>query len=209
MPTFYETLGVAKDAKPDDIRRAYRKLAVKYHPDRNQGDAKNDARFKEMTAAYAVLSDGDKRSKYDSEIAPKPAPNYPNAGISVDLEVTSKECRNGCEKTVVASRPVTCSDCRGAGRLSRAQSQYCVLCMGGGCNACSNTGRVSMTHCARCWGSGTDHETTQIRIEIPPGTPPHGRRKLVGRGNLWGLRGPFYIIANVRFQTRRPGLIVR
>jgi molecular chaperone DnaJ len=62
---YYEVLGVAKDAPADDIRKAYRQAALKNHPDRNPGDAGAEARFKEATEAYGVLSDDDKRGRYD------------------------------------------------------------------------------------------------------------------------------------------------
>lgn len=62
---YYEVLAVARDASEDDIRRSYRKLALKYHPDRNPGDAAAEASFKEATEAYTVLSDKDKRAHYD------------------------------------------------------------------------------------------------------------------------------------------------
>ncbi len=62
---FYEILGVAKDAQSDDIRKAYRKEALKSHPDRNPGDSAAEARFKEATEAFQVLSDDDKRARYD------------------------------------------------------------------------------------------------------------------------------------------------
>src|SRR5687767_5357605 len=62
---YYEVLGVAKDAGADDIRRAYRQLALKHHPDRNPGDKGAEEKFKEATEAYSVLSDGDKKAAYD------------------------------------------------------------------------------------------------------------------------------------------------
>ncbi len=62
---YYEVLGVARDAGGDEVRKAYRQAALKNHPDRNPGDAAAEARFKEATEAYQVLSDDDKRARYD------------------------------------------------------------------------------------------------------------------------------------------------
>ncbi|MCL2422212.1 MAG: molecular chaperone DnaJ [Defluviitaleaceae bacterium] len=62
---YYETLGVNKSATDSELKSAYRKLAKKHHPDANPGDEKAEAKFKELSEAYAVLSDGDKRAAYD------------------------------------------------------------------------------------------------------------------------------------------------
>ena len=62
---YYEILGVDKHAAVDEIKRAYRKLAHKYHPDKNQGDKEYEEKFKEASEAYAVLSDPKKRATYD------------------------------------------------------------------------------------------------------------------------------------------------
>ncbi len=63
---YYEILGVAKSASDDDIKKAYRKLAMKYHPDRNPNKKEAEERFKEINEAYAVLSDKEKRKQYDT-----------------------------------------------------------------------------------------------------------------------------------------------
>ena len=78
MTSPYETLGVAKNASADEIKKAYRKLAAKYHPDKNPGDASAEETFKEVQNAYDVLSEPEKRKQYDrfGETNGRPGPGF-------------------------------------------------------------------------------------------------------------------------------------
>ena len=62
---YYKSLGVSKSASEKEIKKAYRKQALKYHPDRNKGDKGAEEKFKDVSEAYAVLSDSEKRKQYD------------------------------------------------------------------------------------------------------------------------------------------------
>ena len=73
MKEYYEILGIAKDASLDDIKSTYRRLALKYHPDKNPGDQEAEEQFKLISEAYQVLSDSEKRQLYDL---------YGHAGLS-------------------------------------------------------------------------------------------------------------------------------
>jgi curved DNA-binding protein len=66
MKNLYQTLGVEPSASPDELKKAYRKLAMQYHPDRNQGDAESEAKFKEINEAYEILSDPVKKQQWEA-----------------------------------------------------------------------------------------------------------------------------------------------
>jgi molecular chaperone DnaJ len=202
-PDFYNILGVPKNAKDEEIRRAFRKKAIALHPDRNPGDKVAEAKYKQLSEAYDIVSDEVKRKKYDQEreAPPPPPPNYPVADVCVEVELDPRDHLNGVEKTVTVSRPRQCPDCHGAGK----HWSLCDLCYGGGCGACNGTGNKS---CARCWGKGQDRELALLRVLVPQGTPPYGRAKLVAHGDLWGVPGPFYVYANVMVRVQKPGMIL-
>ena len=80
-PDYYKTLGVDKKATPEEIKKAYRKLARQYHPDRNPGDEQAEARFKEISQAHDVLGDPEKRKQYDTGAGPFATGAGPGGGF--------------------------------------------------------------------------------------------------------------------------------
>src|SRR5437660_10475470 len=73
---YYETLGIPKNASEEEIKKAYRKLAMKFHPDRNEGDKNAEGKFKEAKEAYEMLSNAEKRAAYDQ---------YGHAGVDPNM----------------------------------------------------------------------------------------------------------------------------
>src|SRR6202161_4054393 len=81
-PDYYKTLGVDKKPTPDEIKKAYRKLARQYHPDANPDDKNAEAKFKEISQAHDVLGDTEKRKQYDSGSGPFAAGPRPGGGFA-------------------------------------------------------------------------------------------------------------------------------
>ena len=79
---YYEVLGLKKDASDEEIKKAFRKMAMKYHPDKNPGDKKAEEAFKEVNEAYSILSDPEKKQRYDQF---GHAGVDPNAGFGLSL----------------------------------------------------------------------------------------------------------------------------
>lgn len=157
---YYEILGLRKGALPDDIKRAFRKLALRYHPDKNPGDAASEELFKGVNEAYAALSDPDKRAHYDrfghGGIGGVPAGfegvsealgdifgelfqsrkrktgAQRGADLRYTLEVTFEEAAFGCEKEIAVPRLVVCGGCGGSGAQAPARPRPCATCEGEG-----------------------------------------------------------------------------
>jgi molecular chaperone DnaJ len=180
---YYETLGVARDATAAEIKVAYRKLALRWHPDRNPGDAAAEERFKELSTAYAVLSDVDQRERYDrygSVDSPTPfggpditaateffdaifgdlfglARRRGSAGrdLRYTLELDFEEAALGCEKVLVFERPEDCEACFGTGAEGgTAGLQSCARCDGTGVIRKKAGFLTARRECLGCGGTG-------------------------------------------------------
>ena len=112
---YYEILGVARTASEQEIKSAYRKLALKYHPDRNPGDKEAEERFKEAAEAYRVLGDPEKRQRYDA---------YGHAGVgAAPAASTPRSSPTSATSSATSSASATCS---AAGAAARAAAPTCA-----------------------------------------------------------------------------------
>src|SRR6266496_1011846 len=119
---FYKVLGVKRDAKADEIKKAYRRLARKYHPDVNPGDKSAEERFKLITEAHDILSDEKK--------PPKPQPQR-GADIEMPLALTFEEAITGLTTNITVTRSEQCTRCNGAGDTG-GPVVTCPSCKGNG-----------------------------------------------------------------------------
>ncbi len=159
---YYGTLSVANDATPEEIKRAYRKLARELHPDVNPDPATQD-RFKDVTAAYEVLSDPEKRQMYDLGGDPRGGGGGPGAGFGqgfgfgdimdaffgtqsrgprpranrgkdalIRMQVTLAEATFGSTRELTVDTAIACTVCAGAGTAEGTSVVTCTMCQGRG-----------------------------------------------------------------------------
>src|SRR5947207_2479859 len=157
---YYTLLGVSRDAGPDEIKSAFRRLARKYHPDVNKDDPDAETKFKEMAEAYTVLSDDSKRREYDlyGTVSDMPSGMGDFGGISeifemffgagaarrtgprvvhgrdlqVDVTVKLKDVVSGVQRTLNFERMESCSACEGSGAKPGTKPISCPDCGGAG-----------------------------------------------------------------------------
>lgn len=159
---YYEVLGAERTATPEELKKAYRKLAMANHPDRNPGDAAAEDRFKEIGEAYAVLGDADKRQRYDHfghagdgmpdlgagfgfESAAdlfdmffgggrRRARSGPQRGsdLRMNLQITLRDAVFGAKRTITVPRAEVCPDCSGSGAQPGTSATTCEQCNGTG-----------------------------------------------------------------------------
>lgn len=194
---FYQTLEVSPTASQEEIKKAFRSLALKYHPDRNPDNPEAEKKFKEINAAYEVLSDPQKRSQYDAP--PKQQANRPFTNpqdIFVDLfgqfnglhnpfnaiprkpkyfaNVSLKlaETLTDKQQKIFFNGKKPCKTCKGTAVLSHAER--CSVCGGSGVNqkkTCNNCEGLGITYkpCVDCQGTGGKEEQMEVLINLPKG----------------------------------------
>lgn len=180
---YYDVLGVARDASESDLKKAYRQLAMQYHPDRNPGDKQAEERFKEANEAYAVLSDPDKRAHYDRFGTAGLAGGLGDAGfgtlfedifesfftgggggrrgramrgedLQYELKITLEEAAAGVETKVQIPRPEPCATCHGSGIEAGHKREVCQMCQGRGQVRLSQGFLTVARTCPKCRGEG-------------------------------------------------------
>jgi len=173
---YYNVLGVPRNATQDDIKRAYRTLAMRWHPDRNPDDGEAEQHFKDITEAYHTLGDASRRARYD-RLGPlynpdgrPPRPDELNEvfgnmlgnlfrrkrdqgadDLRYTISLSLEEVATGTDKRIVVPRQVRCRTCGGSGADPNGGQEQCEVCKGSG----RATGpRLWRTSCYHCDGRG-------------------------------------------------------
>ncbi|MFZ2266476.1 MAG: J domain-containing protein [Azonexus sp.] len=206
----YAILGVPRTATPEQIKRAYRRLAMRWHPDRNDHPEATE-RFKEIRAAYDQLTASELAEEVISGEHPEaeaPEENVARAAdIRLNLEISLEEAAAGCRKTIHYARGKACPTCQGSGEAGISRTTFCEACHGSGrvrdsqrslqpCTACGGRGVFTLRTCRDCDGSGRETSDVSLKITVPLGMLPGDELRLAGQGEAASpdvLAGDLYL----------------
>ncbi|MGH7279034.1 MAG: molecular chaperone DnaJ [Candidatus Rokuibacteriota bacterium] len=185
---YYEVLGVQRGATEAELKKAFRQLAMQYHPDRNPANKGAEERFKEVNEAYAVLSDGDKRAQYD-RFGTVGAGSFPDGGfgtlfedifenffsgggsrnrrsralrgedLQYELKISLEDAAAGVETKIRIPRLEPCDSCEGTGAEAGSRPVTCDACQGRGEVRLSQGFLTVARPCPRCRGEGQINKT--------------------------------------------------
>jgi len=223
---YYQILGVSRNASEKEIKQAYRRLARQYHPDLNPGDKTAEAKFKEINAAYEVLSDPEKRRKYDQfgdqweygeQFAKAQGPGRARWGF--DKAGTAFEYGDLADLSDIFSRFFADSGIdfgirRGPQRGQDAESPIEVSLEEAyhgstrviqvesqePCTSCQGTGRVGNRICTICNGAGRRSIPKRLEVKIPKGVRDGSRIRIAGEGGPGyggGSKGDLYLVVKL------------
>lgn len=224
---YYKILGVKRDASEQEIKQAYRRLARQYHPDVNPGDKTAEAKFKEINEAHEVLSDKDKRQKYDQfgdqwQYADQftkaggqrgPYYDFSQGGAQTfhfeqgDLDSIFGDLFQGFgPRTSRRTRPRRGRDIEHPVEVTLEEAYHGtkrVLSLEGEepCSSCSGIGRIQNVPCSTCRGSGITARLRQLEVKIPPGVKDGSRVRIAGKGEpgyTGGTSGDLYLVISVK-----------
>ena len=208
---YYKTLGIPRSADASDIKKAYRKLARKFHPDVNPGNDQAEQKFKEIQEAYAVLSDADKRKQYDTFGT---VDGDPTAGFDPFRRAQRRTGSQGPEGFRVnfdgmggfqdlgdifgqffgGARPGTSRQAprRGADQELAVEVGFADAVQGTTislpvqrqlqCSTCGGSGMVQRRTCPSCHGAGVVISTEKMRVKVPEGVADGNRVRVAGKG---------------------------
>lgn len=180
LKDYYKILGIPRNANDNEITRAYRKIAVNFHPDKNS-DEKAEEKFRESTEAYHFLRDQKKRKDYDSQFKPTPIIKHRGNDLRITLKTKIEDFINGLIRKIVTNRKGLCTSCNGTGSQIK-EIINCPKCNGKGieiiswvlkskksCNFCRGSGKIpKLPLCKICSGSGLITEKITRDIQLNP-----------------------------------------